>query len=149
MARVRDFFWRRLRLGLSSVPVALRPTLLWLACLVTLPVQAEWPEFRGPFGDGHVAGPGATSLIGLPLHWSETENISWKTAIPYRGWSTPVVLGDQVWLTTATLEGHDFFVICVSADKGNIVFNKKLFHSDNPEPLGNNVNAYATPSPVI
>src|SRR5262249_38293656 len=70
--------------------------------------RADWPEFRGPWGDGHVAGPGDTNLVGFPLHWSETNNIKWKTEIPYRGWSTPVVMEDQVWLSTATEDGHDF-----------------------------------------
>src|SRR2546426_12470502 len=110
---------------------------------------ADWPEFRGPFGDGHASAPGETRLAGLPLHWSETENIKWKTAIPFRGWSTPVVMGGQVWLTTATEDGHDFFAICVDAETGKIRFNEKLFHCDAPEPLGNAVNCYATPSPVI
>ena len=111
--------------------------------------HADWPEFRGPWGDGHVSGPGNTNPVELPLHWSESENVKWKTEIPDRGWSTPVVLGGQVWLTTATVDGHDYFALCVDADTGKIRFNEKLFHSDNPEPLGNNVNAYATPSPVI
>ena len=107
-------------------------------------VWADWPQFRGPTGDGHVAGP-----CGLPLQWSETNNVKWKTEIPYRGWSTPVVMGGQVWLTTATLDGHDFFAICVDADTGKIRFNKKLFHCEEPEPLGNAVNCYGTPSPAI
>src|SRR5438128_873662 len=111
--------------------------------------SADWPEFRGPYGDWHVSAPGDTNLARLPLHWSETESIKWKTAIPFRGWSTPVVMGGQVWVTTATEDGHDFFAICVDAETGKIRFNEKLFHSDNPEPLGNNVNGYATPSPVI
>ena len=63
--------------------------------------RADWPEFRGPWGDGHVSAPGDTQTIGLPMHWSETNNVKWKTEIPHRGWSTPVVLGGQVWLTTA------------------------------------------------
>ena len=113
--------------------------------------RADWPEFRGPWGDGHASAPGDTKLLGLPLHWSETNNIKWKTEIPFRGWSTPVVMGGQVWLTTATDDGHDFFAICVDADSGKIRFNEKVFHSDNPEPLGNgaSMNCYATPSPVI
>ena len=111
--------------------------------------QADWPEFRGPSGDGHA--PGDTKPIGLPLHWSETNNVRWKTEIPHRGWSTPVVLGGQVWLTTATEDGHDSFAICVDQEKGTIRFNEKVFHTDNPEPLGNgaSMNGYATPSPVI
>jgi outer membrane protein assembly factor BamB len=128
--------------------------LKWILALnlvnaLLLPAYADWPEFRGPSGDGYVQARGATNIIGLPLHWSETENVKWKTEIPYRGWSTPVVLGGQVWVTTATVEGHDFYAICVDAETGQIRFNEKLFHSDNPESLGNNVNAYATPSPVI
>ena len=125
---------------------------LWGLALLALhagAARADWPEFRGPWGNGHVSAPGDTRIIGLPLRWSETENVQWKTAIPDRGWSTPVVLDGQVWLTTGTIEGHDFFAICVDAKTGQIRFNEKLFHCDNPEPLGNNVNAYATPSPVI
>jgi outer membrane protein assembly factor BamB len=112
---------------------------------------ADWPEFRGPWGDGHVSAPGDAKPIGLPLHWSETNNVKWKTEIPYRGWSTPVVMGGQVWLTTATVDGHDFFAVCVDAESGTVRFNEKVFHSDNPEPLGNgaSMNCYATPSPVI
>jgi outer membrane protein assembly factor BamB len=85
------------------------------------------------------------------LHWSEINNVKWKKEIPYRGWSTPVVMGGQVWLTTATLDGHDFFAIGIDAQTGEVRFNKKVFHSDNPEPLGNgaSMNCYATPSPVI
>jgi outer membrane protein assembly factor BamB len=112
---------------------------------------ADWPEFRGPWGNGYASAPGDTKPLGLPLHWSETNNIKWKTEIPYRGWSTPVVMGGQVWLTTATIEGNDFFAICVDAKTGAIKFNEKVFHSDNPESLGNgaSMNCYATPSPVI
>lgn len=112
---------------------------------------ADWPEFRGPWGDGRASATGDAKTIGLPLRWSETNNVTWKTEIPYRGWSTPVVLGGQVWLTTATEDGHDFFAIGLDAETGKIRFNEKVFHSDNPEPLGNgaSMNCYATPSSVI
>src|SRR5688500_12661604 len=60
---------------------------------------ANWADFRGPRGDGHA---GAGGKIGLPLHWSETNNIKWKTAIPHKGISTPVIMDGQVWLTSAT-----------------------------------------------
>jgi outer membrane protein assembly factor BamB len=85
----------------------------------------------------------------LPVRWNETENVIWKTAIPYQGWSTPVVMDGHVWLTTATPDGHDFFAICVDVETGEIRRNEKLFHSDNPEPLGNPMNGYASPSPVV
>jgi outer membrane protein assembly factor BamB len=113
--------------------------------------RADWPEFRGPWGNGYASAPGNTNLIGLPLHWSETENVKWKTEIPNRGWSTPVILGNDIWLTAATPDGHDFFAICVNKDDGKVRFDLPLFHSDNPEPLGNGstMNCYATPSAVI
>ncbi len=123
-----------------------------LGCLVTLVFSvarlnagADWPGFRGPSGDGHVPG----SVVGLPLHWSETNNVKWKTPIPHRGWSTPAVMAGQVWLTTATLDGRDFFGLCVEAETGKIQYQEKLFQCASPEPLGNNVNCYATPSPAI
>ncbi len=113
--------------------------------------RADWPEFRGPWGDGHVSAPGDLKPLGLPLHWNETNNVKWKSEIPYRGWSTPVVMGGQVWLTTATEDGHDFYAIGVDAQTGEVRFTENVFHSDHPEPLGNgaSMNCYATPSPVI
>ena len=138
---------------LSPGCVRIRLVLLSLALLGMGPLtsRADWPEFRGPWGDGHASAPGDTKPVGLPLHWSETNNVKWKTEIPYRGWSTPVVLGDQIWLTTATEDGHDFYALRIDAATGQVRFNEKIFHSDNPEPLGNgaSMNCYATPSPVI
>ncbi len=104
---------------LRSTQTRLVPLLTLVSLVLGGPrAQADWPEFRGPWGDGHASAPGDTKPVGLPLHWSETNNVRWKTEIPYRGWSTPVVMGGQVWLTTATLEGHDFFAIGVDAETG-------------------------------
>jgi len=125
------------------------PSLLLLA-LSTSTILANWPDFRGPQSDGCVLPPrGNTNLIGLPLHWSETSNVVWKTAIPHKGWSTPVVFGRQIWLTTATADGKEFFAICLDADSGKILCNECIFQCATPEPLGNNLNGYASPSPVI
>ncbi|HZM03549.1 MAG TPA: PQQ-binding-like beta-propeller repeat protein [Candidatus Saccharimonadales bacterium] len=114
-----------------------------------LSAQSDWPDFRGPWFDGRATAPGQTNPIGLPLHWSETENVRWKTPIPYKGWSSPVILHGQIWLTTATPDGKDFFAICVDQESGKMLSNQKLFHCDNPEPLGNDLNCYASPSPVL
>ncbi|MHC4608119.1 MAG: outer membrane protein assembly factor BamB family protein [Planctomycetota bacterium] len=73
----------------------------------------------------------------------------WKTAVPHLGWSTPVVLDKQVWVTSATKNGRDFYAFCVDAKSGRIVHRKHLFHCNNPEPLSNAVNCYASPSPAI
>jgi outer membrane protein assembly factor BamB len=122
---------------------------LGLLVLSAAPARGDWPDFRGPTGDGHVSAARAAEPIGLPLEWSESKNVKWKTEIPYRGWSTPVIMGGQVWLTTATEDGHDFFAICVDEATGDAKYNVPLFHTDTPEPLGNVVNCYAACSPVI
>ena len=118
-----------------------------LTVLATVPAAARagdgWPEFRGPRGDGHA------DAVGLPLRWSETENIKWKTRIHGLGWSTPAVLGQQVWMTTATADGKQMFAVCVDRETGRILHDKKLFDVPNPRPLANPVNCYASPSPVI
>ncbi len=111
--------------------------------------EADWPEFRGPHGDGHVVAEGGTQPSQLPLTWSESENVVWKTAIPYKGWSTPVIMNGLVWLATAKEDGHDFYAIAVDEASGKIRFNKHLFHADKPEPLGNKVNCYASPTPAV
>ena len=64
----------------------------------------NWPQFRGPTGDGQ------SSAKGLPLTWSDTEHVKWKTPLHDKGWSQPVIWGDQIWLTTATEEnGRELF----------------------------------------
>lgn len=128
---------------------ALHRTALALTLAASTVARADWPDFRGPRENGHVSVNDKT--VGLPLEWSETNNIVWKTAIPEKGWATPVILGGQIWLSSATPDGHDYFAICVDEKTGKILFNEKVFHTDSPEPHGNgaSMNSYATPSPVI
>lgn len=128
-----------------------RLALLVLAALLCLhpATRADWPEFRGPTGDGYATA--TEDEPGLPLEWSETRNVRWKTAIPHRGWSAPVVLGDQIWVTTATEDGHEYFAIGLDAATGAIRYHERVFQTDHPEPLGNgaSMNSYATPSSLI
>ncbi len=119
-----------------------------LGCLVlsftsTLAWGGEtWPEFRGPTGDGH------SDCRGLPVTWSATENVAWKTAIPGRGWSSPVIWHGQIWLTTATPDGKEMFAVCVDRESGKIVRNVKVFDTPNPQPISV-VNSYASPTSVV
>src|SRR4051794_152895 len=55
---------------------------------------ADWPEFRGPSGQGHYEGK-------LPLNWGPDKNIVWKQPLPGAGWSSPIVVGGRIYLTTA------------------------------------------------
>ena len=112
-------------------------------CLSTPPDADNWPQFRGPSGDGHSA------ATGVPLHWSETQNVKWKTPIHGRGWSSPVVWSNQVWMTTATEDGRQMFAVCVDRNSGKVLLDRMLFENPKPEPLGNDVNGYSSPTPVI
>ncbi|MGK0186612.1 MAG: outer membrane protein assembly factor BamB [Verrucomicrobiales bacterium] len=120
------------------------PLLILSIFLLPLAANADWPEFRGPTQNGHVAGDEA-----LPIEWSESSGVAWKVAIPGKAWSTPVVSGGKVWLSNATDNGKTMSVVCIDAASGKILHNKVLFTNESPEPLGNPVNAYGSPSPAI
>jgi outer membrane protein assembly factor BamB len=96
-------------------------------------------------------GPRQNSLsdsTGLPLTWSESENIVWKTPIHDIGWSSPVVWGNQIWITTATNDGKQSFAVCVDRETGKIVYDLKLFETESPENT-RQYNTFASPTPVI
>ncbi|MSR59127.1 MAG: quinonprotein alcohol dehydrogenase [Planctomycetaceae bacterium] len=101
-----------------------------------------WPNFHGPTNDSH------SDSTGLPLTWSETENVVWKTPIHDSGWSTPVVWGNQVWLTTATDDGKKSYGICVDRKNGKIIHDLLLFENADPEDT-RKYNSFASPTPVI
>ena len=105
-------------------------------------LEADWPQFRGPAGNGH-----ATSAK-LPLTWAEDKNVKWKTAIHGRAWSSPVILGNQIWLTTATPDGRELFAVAVDRTTGKILHDLKLFDVAKPQ-FAHGFNTYASPTPVI
>ena len=116
---------------------------LILACLVLrLPAGGNWPQFRGPRGAGRA------DDAALPFRWSETENIRWKTPIHGKGWSSPVIWGDQIWLTTATPDGHALFAVCVEPASGKIIHDHKVFDIVTPS-YCHPFNSYASPTPAI
>jgi len=115
-----------------------------LAVLFAFPVfaEGEWPDWRGPSTDGYA------KANSLPLTWSETENIVWKTDLHDLGHSTPVVWGDQIWLTTATEDGAVLYAICVDLNSGSVVHDIEVFRNEEPQRIHPN-NSYATPSAVV
>ena len=142
---------------------------LWVfsqaAVLGTAIAADTWPQFRGPSGQGHADGP-------APVKWSEGENIVWKTPVAGKGWSTPVIYGNQIWLTTgmatnaseeekkqrlATNTGsqplnvvNDLVVraICLDRETGNVLHDIVLLTASEPEPI-HTLNSFASPSPII
>jgi outer membrane protein assembly factor BamB len=137
---------------------------LFLGCAAY--AEERWPEWRG------VSGQGVSSAKGLPAEWSETKGIKWKAALPGRGWSTPVVEGDQIWVTTAientasaeqaqkrlkentgdqpvtVLESVSLRAICVSLESGEVLQDVELLNVKEPQWV-HQLNSYASPSPIV
>ncbi|HAB19931.1 MAG TPA: PQQ-binding-like beta-propeller repeat protein [Verrucomicrobiota bacterium] len=117
---------------------------LWLSGL-SLPQAADdlkWPEFRGPRGDG------VSTSTGLPLHWSETNGVRWKTPIHGRAWSSPVIWNQQVWVSTATEEGHRLYAVAVDRESGTVIHDLQLFEVEKPQ-FAHKFNTYGSPTPAI
>jgi outer membrane protein assembly factor BamB len=110
------------------------------------PIEAQnWPAFRGEFGTGHAVG------AGLPVDFSESKNAGktkWKTAIHGKGWSSPVVWGDQIWLTTATEDGKKMSALCVDLASGEIARDQVIHENESPN-FCHPTNSYASPTPAI
>lgn len=104
--------------------------------------RPEWTHFRGSNLNG------ISEETGLPLSWNDTTHIVWKTAIEGKGWSSPVVLGNQVWLTTATEGGLEMRVLCLDFASGEIIHNKVLFTPDSLY-RKHAINSYATPTSAL
>jgi outer membrane protein assembly factor BamB len=102
----------------------------------------SWPQFRGPEGQGH------SVARNLPTTWSENENVRWKTPIAGLGWSSPVVQGRQIWLTTAIEAEGSLRAVCVDRETGQVVHDVEVFkHAD----LGRiaSKNSHASPTPIL
>ncbi len=117
--------------------------LLALLLFFSLPAFAQdWPEFRGPSGQGHSA------ERGLPLAWSESKNVKWKTAIPGKGWSSPAIQGNRIWLTTATEEGKSLRAISVDRNTGALLQNVEVFRLKSAAQT-HAKNSHASPTPLL
>lgn len=129
-------------------------------------LAGEWPQFRGPHANGHAA------TDGLPVSWSESQNVAWKVPVAGQGHSSPVIANGQIWLTTAVatkltdeqkksqlahvknpkeleLVGSvSLRALCFDATSGRQLQDIELFAVEKPEPI-HYTNTYASPTPVI
>jgi len=101
---------------------------------------ADWPQFRGPELQG------ISREDALPLRWSDTENVAWKVGIPGQSWSSPIVWGDRVFVTTATDNGESCRVLALDRKSGRLLWNREVFQQVPRRKEGR--NSYATPTPA-
>ena len=127
--------------------------------------HADWKQWRGPTGQGHAKAK-------LPVKWSETENVTWRTSIPGKGWSSPVIEENQIWFTTAfetpasetetkerlknntgsvpvyVLSKVRLHAICVDKRTGKLLHNVEVITKEDPQWV-HKLNSYASPTPII
>ena len=115
-----------------------------LICLAiaSLKAQENWPEFRGPTADGHTSGPP------LPMDLDQADRLKWKTSFPGKAWSSPVVWGNQIWLTNATEDGKRMSVLCFDFHSGAVRREQVIHENDSPG-FCHPTNSYASPTPAI
>ena len=116
--------------------------LITVASCVVIEANEQWSQFRGHYGNGIIKSTSA------PINWSENTNIDWKTPIHDRGWSSPVIWNDQIWMTTATKDGNKMYAICVNKLSGKIEHDLHVFDVKSPQAITNE-NTYASPTPVV
>ena len=138
---------------------------LLLTLTLVFSAQADWKQWRGPSGDGHTD-------ANLPTRWSENRNVKWRTLIPGKGWSSPVIEGNQIWFTTAfetpateaeakerlkkntggvpvyVLSKVQLHAVCIDKETGKLLHNLEVVVKDDPQWV-HKLNSYASPTPII
>ena len=106
---------------------------------------ADWPEFRGPGAMGHSA------ARNVPVRWSATENVAWKTEVEGEGWSSPVLQGGRIYLTSAVPReagGLGLAVFCIDAASGKVRWRTNVFETTSAGPAIHSKNGHASPTPI-
>jgi len=127
----------------------------------------KWPQFRGPTGDGH------SDAVALPVTFDNAKAVAWKTAIDGLGYSSPVIDGDRIWLTTAitkpaspefreerlrslgrtggaayVVKAVELRAVCIDRVTGKTLHDVAVFNLEHPSPISK-FNSYASPTPII
>jgi outer membrane protein assembly factor BamB len=109
----------------------------------------QWPQFRGPTGQGLYAGKF------LAQQWSAAKNIRWKQALPGKGWSSPIVFDNRIYLTTAVPDGEikaghqSLRTLCLEASTGKVIWDKEVIRQDDANaPRIHSKNSHASPTPL-
>ena len=107
--------------------------------------ETEWPQFRGPTGQG------LSAAVQGPVAWSATEHVAWKVEIPGRGWSSPVLSRGRLYLTAAVGEAaKTLHALCLDAKDGHTLWDTEIF---TPEPAAASAmhrkNSLASPTPIV
>jgi outer membrane protein assembly factor BamB len=120
----------------------------FVACMFTGLVAAcaasadDWPQFRGPTGQG------TSAERGIATRWSDVENVTWKVPVPGLGWSSPVVQGERIWLTTSTDSGRSLRLLSLDTRTGQIARDIEVVARGQPDSI-HQKNSHASPTPIL
>jgi outer membrane protein assembly factor BamB len=106
----------------------------------------DWPQFRGPGGQG------VSEAAGVPVKWAADKNVAWKVEVPGRGWSSPVLAGGRLYLTTAVQSGGaaSLRALCLDAGDGKIVWDVEVFRPDRARASAvHTKNTPASSTPIV
>ena len=113
-----------------------------LVFTLSLSSQQRWTHFRGNHLDGNAG------QQEYPVAFSGEEGVVWKSAVPGKGWSSPVVWDNQIWLTTASPDGRKMSALCIDFNSGELLKEMLLFEPDTLQDI-HTTNSFATPTPAI
>src|SRR6056297_2246361 len=111
-------------------------------CLISQSSRADWKEFRGPTGQGEATG------TQLPVAWSDTKNVLWKSDVDGLAWSSPVIVDDHVYLTSAIEiadQQHSLRLLCLDLSSGDVIWEKEVFDQDGKVKM-HKKNSHASPT---
>lgn len=113
------------------------------AATLTTAAAPDWPQFRGPAGDGH------SLAKNLPLTWDATQNVAWKTELPGKGWSSPALHQGRLYLTAAEDAGGTLSlrVLCHDAASGKSLWSTEALAT--PPVKHHAKNSQASPTPLV
>lgn len=110
----------------------------------TAPAAEDWPQFRGPGQQG------ISAATGVPITWSGSKNVAWKTELPGSGWSSPVLSGGRIYLTSAVTDGATSLrALCVNAADGKVIWDRELFRPDAGATKMHKKNSLASSTPIV
>ena len=126
---------------MKTLPRWILPAIFLAAHGATTPVRSEdWPCWRGPRLDG-------TSLeTAVPLHWSATSNVRWKTELPGAGHASPIVWSNRVFTVSALEGSQDRVLLCLDRDTGKILWQRTVLQA--PPEKKHNLNSFASSTPA-
>lgn len=118
-----------------------------IACLAGAIHAEDWPEFRGPTGQGHARD------AKIPLEWSAKQNVAWKKPIDGLGWSSPVVVSGRIYLTTAVPDAKSgelsLRALCLESKDGTNAWDVEVLRQPKGSPKPHSKNSYASPTPIV